>query len=189
MTKTLLAPLVLIPSMLNIIHHNPSKYWIDNEIGYGRGVVNPPTIEDLKEIKCLATMVYGEARGETKEGKVAVAYTAVNRAVNKTVCGVVLAPNQYSIFNDNPALRLAATSLKVDPRQQNILEKAAWKESFEVAHQVIAKNVPDPTNGGTHYIAPKVMKEKGYIYPAWTRQFQLVAVIDNHKFYRQKVKA
>ena len=38
---------------------------------------------DPKEAHCLAVMVYGESRGESELGQVAVAFTAVNRAVKK----------------------------------------------------------------------------------------------------------
>jgi spore germination cell wall hydrolase CwlJ-like protein len=149
--------------------------------------VNPPTVEELKQAKCLATMIYGEARGEAERGMVAVAYTALNRAVNKTVCSVVLAPKQYSIFNNNPELRTAAMSLHLEPRQKNIIDKAGWDQAMMIAIDVFQRKIPDPTNGSTHYLAPIVMKAKGYKYPQWSKQYQLVAVIDNHRFYKEKV--
>lgn len=134
--------------------------------------------------KCLATMVYGEARGEVKIGQVAVAYTALNRAVNRSVCDVILAPKQYSIFNDNAELIAAAKSLDKNPDLKNEIDEESWKTAVEVARLVMNKEVADPTKGSTHYLAPKVMKIKGYKYPKWSKQYTLVAVIDNHKFYK-----
>ncbi len=142
-------------------------------------------VYDLAAEKCLATMVYGEARGEPEQGMVAVAYTAVNRAAKKTVCNVVLAPKQYSIFNNNPVLKAAAMSLDVDPHQKNVIEEAAWEQSVKVAQAVLRKEVPDPTFGSTHYLAPALMKIKGYKFPKWSREYKLVAVINSHKFYRK----
>lgn len=139
---------------------------------------------DPKQEKCLATMIYGEARGEAEKGMVAVAYTAVNRAVNKTVCGVVLSPKQYSIFNNNPALKAAAMSLHLEPKQKNIIDKESWKKALAVAKIVIRKEINDPTNGATHYLAPTVMKLKRYKYPQWSKEYKLLAVIDNHRFYK-----
>ena len=139
---------------------------------------------DVEQEKCLAVMVYGEARGESEAGKVAVAYTALNRAAKKTVCKVVLAPKQYSIFNNNPALRAAALSLHVEPAQKNSIDKESWEKSLLVASNVLRRLVPDPTNGSTHYLAPKVMASKGYVYPKWSKEYKLVAVVDNHKFYK-----
>ena len=129
-------------------------------------------------------MVYGEARGEVKTGQVAVAYTALNRAVNRSVCDVILAPKQYSIFNDNAELIAAAKSPDKNPDLKNEIDEESWKSAVEVARLVMNKEVADPTKGSTHYLAPKVMKIKGYKYPKWSKQYTLVAVIDNHKFYR-----
>ncbi len=151
-------------------------------------VVIPEIKIDLKEQKCLATMVYGEARGETERGMVAVAYTAVNRAVKKRICQVVLAPKQYSIFNNNPALRSAAMSLKIEPTQKNIIDNAGWAQAMKVSESVLKHQVPDPTHGSTHYLAPIVMKAKKYHYPQWSKQYRLAVVIDHHHFYKQKAK-
>jgi spore germination cell wall hydrolase CwlJ-like protein len=142
------------------------------------------TEDELAEQKCLATMVYGEARGEPLDGKIAVAYSAVNRATKKSVCDVVLAPKQYSIFNNNPALKAAATSLHIEPRQKNKIDNESWERSVEVAKLVLAGKVSDPTDGATHYIADKVMKSKGYRYPRWSKQYTQVAEIGGHRFFK-----
>lgn len=143
------------------------------------------TVSEKSEIKCLATMVYGEARGESEAGKVAVAYSALNRAKGKkSLCDVVLAPKQYSIFNNNPELRAAAQSLELEPRQANKVEEKAWDRATKVAAKVFRREVPDPTNGSTHYLAPVAMASLGYTYPKWSYQYKKVAVIDNHVFYK-----
>lgn len=140
---------------------------------------------DPAQEKCLATMVYGEARGESFKGKVAVAHTALNRTAKKTVCQVVLAPKQYSIFNNNPKLKAVALDAKVQPTLRNLFEQGAWEESKKAAAAVLAGISTDPTNGSTHYLAPTVMKAKGYKYPKWSKQFELTAVIENHRFYKE----
>jgi spore germination cell wall hydrolase CwlJ-like protein len=129
--------------------------------------------------------IYGEARSESEKGQVAVAYTVLNRAVNKSLCQVALAPKQYSVFNNNPELRAAATSLHINPKQRNVIDKNSWDQALKVARMVMQKAVKDPTNGATHYIADRVMKAKGYTYPKWSRQYQVVAVIENHKFFKK----
>lgn len=156
---------------------------------FPQGVVifgEPVIVEEYDKAneKCLATMVYGEARGESKQGQIAVAYTAVNRAVNRSVCDVILAPKQYSTFNDNPALKAAALNLHIEPKHKNPIDAAAWGKAVEVARMVMRKRVPDPTKGATHYLAPKAMEEFGYEYPEWSRQYRLITIIDNHQFYK-----
>jgi spore germination cell wall hydrolase CwlJ-like protein len=138
-----------------------------------------------KEVKCLATMIYGEARSEPVRGQVAVAYTAINRAVNKSVCQVVLAPMQYSIFNNNPELRAIALSPVLEPTQHNTIDEDSWDQAMQTARLVIKSKIADPTGGATHYIADKVMKLKGYRYPKWSKQFTQVADINNHRFFKK----
>ena len=158
------------------------------------GKIPKPVIEvktvkpDPAQEKCLAVTIYGEARGESDNGKIAVAWTAMNRATKKTVksvCKVVLAPKQYSIFNNNPALRMAAMSLNVEPRQKNVIDVASWHRSLELARGVFRKEIGDPTAGATHYLAPVVMKSKGYTIPAWARKFTFKGKIDNQLFYKE----
>lgn len=175
--RCLLLSLAMIPAALAVPTALPT----------GRVVLGEPTIVDEidpQQEKCLATMVYGEARGEPELGQVAVAYTALNRAKNRTVCDVILAPKQYSIFNDNPSLRAAAMSLKVDPKHKNIVDEWAWEKAKKVAQIVMRRKVPDPTKGSTHYLAPVAMEALGYEYPEWSKQYKLVTVIHGHKFYR-----
>jgi spore germination cell wall hydrolase CwlJ-like protein len=180
--RCLLLTLILVPSVVSI-HTSVKGY--PTGAGYGRGFVNPPTVAQMIDIKCLATMIYGEARGEKKVGQVAVAYSAVNRAKGtKTLCSVVLAPKQYSIFNDNPELRAAALSSTLPPARKEKLDKKSWDNAITVAEEVVQKKVADPIQGGTHYLAPKAMAAFGYKYPKWSEQYTLVAVIDNHRFYK-----
>lgn len=168
--RYLLLTAALIPSLLGTYNTNCKSYQYSSV--------------PADEVKCLATMVYGEARGETITGKVAVAYTAVNRAAKNTVCSVVLAPKQYSIFNGNPALRAAALSLHVEPEQKNVIDRRSWQESLDVARAVLSRIVPDPTGGATHYLADQLMRSKGYRYPRWSRQYIQVAKIDRHRFFK-----
>jgi len=141
---------------------------------------------DPQETKCLAVAIYGEARGEAVRGQVAVAYSAVNRAVKRRICDVVLAPKQYSAFNNNQALQAAAQSLTLEPLQKNKVDNESWKTALQVAENVLSKKVEDPTNGATHYLSDRVMHLKHYHYPKWSREYTMVVEIDNHKFYKKE---
>lgn len=141
---------------------------------------------DPRQEKCLATMVYGEARGETISGKIAVAFSAINRkkrAKDKDICDIVLAPLQYSIFNDNAEFQKAATSFDIAPPVRNAIEEQAWQESMRVAKEVLREKYKDPTSGSTHYLAPVAMKKLGYKTPKWAKQYKQTGQIDNHIFF------
>lgn len=139
---------------------------------------------DVKSEHCLSVMIYGEARGEPEQGMRAVAYTALNRAAKSTICGVILAPKQYSIFNAHE-FRAVALNVNSEPVQKNSIDRAAWYRALMVANQVIKREVIDPTNGSTHYISPIAMRAKGYIYPRWSKEYKHVTTINNHQFYRR----
>lgn len=171
--RRLLLLLALIPTTIDVVQQVP------------RIVPTPEAKVDTAQVKCLAVTIYGEARSESEKGQVAVAYTVLNRAVNKSLCQVALAPKQYSVFNNNHELRAAATSLHLQPKQRNVIDQNSWDQALRVARMVVKKTVKDPTNGATHYIADRVMKSKGYTYPKWSRQYQVVAVIENHKFFKK----
>lgn len=176
MNKHLLLLLSLVPVMLTS-SEQPKICFIDTSI-----IADTPDI--AKEAKCLSVMIYGEARGESTKGKVAVAYTALNRAAKSTLCKVVLAHKQYSIFNNNYALQAVALSEFDTPVLNNPIDAESWETSVKVADVVIHRAISDPTNGATHYVAPFVMKLKKYKYPRWTKEYTLVKVIDNHQFYK-----
>jgi len=173
--RYLLLTLVLIPTSVQMAEH----------ISCYRILPVKQEKIDLKQEKCLATMIYGEARGEAELGQIAVAYSAVNRATKKTICQVVLAPKQYSIFNNNPSLKMAALSLHIEPKQKNKIDTESWKRATKVARNVLTNKVSDPTDGATHYISPMAMNYLGYKYPKWSYVYTRVAVIDNHVFYKK----
>jgi len=131
-------------------------------------------------------MVYGEARGEAEIGQIAVAWTAVNRATNTTICNVVLAPMQYSVFNDNPEMIAAARNLHIKPPIKNAVDRESWDKAKKVAEAVLKRKSPDPTDGAVNYLAPAAMKSFGYAYPTWTKTFLPTTVIDNHHFYKPR---
>lgn len=174
--KTLIALAALVPLSISIVQHEVPVV----------GLLHPSLIKTVSaaEEKCLAVTVYGEARGESEKGQIAVAYTVLNRAKNKSLCQVALAPKQYSIFNNNPELVAAAKSQHIEPRQQNPIDQRSWERAVKVSRLVMQGLVPDPTNGATHYLAPAVMKVKRYRYPKWSKQYTLVSTIDGHKFYK-----
>lgn len=161
--------------------------FVTTTIGTGTFNFCPITysIEDRQQEKCLATMVYGEARGESSKGQIAVAWTAINRAKDKSLCDVVLKPKQYSIFNNNPELRAVALSMNIEPQQQNSIDSDSWALVKHNVQLVLRYKIADPTQGATHYIADKVMRAKRYHYPKWSKQYRVVAVIDNHRFFKK----
>ena len=117
-------------------------------------------IPEPKELDCLITNVYHEARGEPYEGKVAVAKVTMNRVNHpsypKTICGVVYQPKQFS-------WTIKPSKAKINPKE--------WYESAKAS--IEAYNM----EGGlaaTHY-------HNFTVSPKWN--LQEVVTIGNHIFY------
>jgi len=89
--------------------------------------------------RCLARIVYGEARSDSIEGQHAVAWTALNRTVDgrwpSSVCLVAVQKGQFSLA-------------------PKTVERDAWETSLAVARQVLIdrhNREPDPTNGAVFF--------------------------------------
>lgn len=122
------------------------------------------TTADASDRRCLAEMVYLEARGESLKGQEAVAHSIMNRVKSpgypKTVCGVVSEKGQFA------------------PRRK-ITDAGSLRRADQVAAAVLSGKAPDVTNGATHFHA-------AYVKPSWSKRMQRTARIGSHSFYRKR---
>ena len=115
------------------------------------------------EMRCLATAVYFESRGEPLEGQLAVAQSIINRVESgryaSSICGVI---NQHGQFSFNRA-RTPATGND-------------WRTAQGVA-RIAADDM-------WHEIAPRAVSfHAARLSPAWHDKTR-IAQIGNHVFYR-----
>lgn len=130
------------------------------------------------ELELLAGLIFGEARGESWLGKVAVAQVVRNR-VNKPGfwnwgCNwreVMLMPKQFSCFNEN------------DPNLERIIRTKnrrkhdfTWQECWSIAELVYLDRIKDRLNGATHYCSVDVS-------PSWIDGVKYLGTIGKHNFY------
>ncbi len=144
----------------------------------------------LSPSQTLAVTLYGEARGEPIEGRIAVACVVRNRvkagfgADFKAVC---LKRWQFSCWNEPIgtgaanyiATMLAARSL-VSPSEPlaNVLKECVW-----IAEGIALGVILDRVNGADHYYSPKAMVPKGAV-PTWSHGKPIVSVVGSHLFFR-----
>lgn len=116
----------------------------------------PRAVEiSAKQLKCLATNVYHEARGEPFHGQVLVARATLNRAKDGNVCKQVYAPYQFS-WTLNPT---------------KIYEKEAYEIAIAAARAAQAASSPV-----THFHAT-------HVRPYWANKLTRIEQIGNHVFY------
>jgi spore germination cell wall hydrolase CwlJ-like protein len=128
----------------------------------------------------LARTLWGEARGESLAGQIAVVWTIRNRVDDgkdrswwgEGYAGVCQKPYQFSCWN------------KTDPNYQFLigLKQISIRELAQAriaADQVIDGKVPDPTDGATHYYAI-AMKTP----PAWAAKAKQTLKLGGHVFFK-----
>ena len=119
----------------------------------------------LSSVLCLAMNIYGEARGESLEGQIAVAQVTLNRvkhpAYPDDVCSVVFQESQFSWTN----------------RPLVVREPKAMLSAVVLAGQVLADPPEDVTDGATNFFS-------GTRKPDWAHRLKEVARIGNHRFYK-----
>lgn len=124
-----------------------------------------------REDVCLAQNIYNEGRGESEEGRAAIAWVVIQRTHDprfKTtdVCSVVFAPGQFS-WTSKPCMY-------PDTRTQE------WQDALELARSVLAQR-NDPPFTATFFLNPEKASAQG---AAWIRQnANFVASIGNHQFF------
>jgi hypothetical protein len=160
----------------------------DAEGAYGSdAVMMPPGAAagiDPKHRDMLIRTVFGEAANQPPEGQAAVAAVVKNRMQagrygGTDVPGVVQAKGQFEPWG-NPEARAGMLGLSPqDPRYQQI---------GAIVDQVLAGQMPDPTNGATHFFAPKAQAALGRQAPKWA-QGQEGQPIGDHTFYAPEGRA
>jgi len=129
-----------------------------------------------KELWCMATAIYFEARGESYRGQVAVGQVVMNRVAHRlypsTICGVV--------FQNQSKRNACQFSFACDGIPERVTEKKAWDQANEIAKEVIAGNEYLTEVGhSTHYHAT-------YVYPHWAPRMKKNTKIGMHVFYQFK---
>ena len=130
-----------------------------------------------KELLCLKSVLWHEARGEPEEGIRAVMSVIYNRKKAKgypsTFCGVILQDKQFSAFNSDKSL--ATKPLK--PIRD--LDKEAYRKVSSVAQEAVQGAFKPVLDEDVLYYAKTSVRNH------WTRKFERVIVLGNHSFYKE----
>ncbi|MBS1239620.1 MAG: Cell wall hydrolyses involved in spore germination [Proteobacteria bacterium] len=122
--------------------------------------------EMSKDMHCLASAIYFEARGEPLLGQLAVGQVVINRSESgkfpASYCGVVYQPSQFSFIHGGrmPAINTGST---------------AWHNAAAVARIAHEGLWESPAKDALYFHAT-------YVKPGWHRT--QIARVDNHIFYR-----
>lgn len=117
------------------------------------------------DLKCLASAIYFESKGEPLDGQLAVAQVILNRVESgrfgNGICGVVKAPKQFSFVRGGSM-----------PAPSNM---AQWATAKAIALIAFSNSWPEVAPDATHFHATRVN-------PGW--KLRRVATVGQHIFYR-----
>jgi N-acetylmuramoyl-L-alanine amidase len=136
----------------------------------------------LSDTQALAVTLYGEARSEPVEGRIAVGNVVRNRMAKRfaTVKGICLAEHQFSCWNRDESANhnrvVQAAERLLMPDQP--LTDAALRECYFIAQGIVGGALQDNTKGSSHYHTATLMPR-----PKWAVGQTPVAQIGAHLFY------
>ena len=124
----------------------------------------------------LPLVVWREAKNQSYEAMIAVAWSIMNRVTRNDWEGhdcpsVILKHYQYSSFNWN------------DPNSQQFpkdYSDSAWTKCLSAAHRVFYKIYPDPTNGAVNYYDKSLDSNP----PKWAKDMIHTVDIGAFHFYK-----
>lgn len=177
--KRLLLSFCVVASLLFVVNES-IHYTHKNDIEALRLIEDEQTQKEKeKQIECLADNIYHESRGESYDGKIAVAFVTINRTVDgnfpSDICGVVKQKTrktcQFSWYCE---------SNKKEYIRQPLLTKtkdSVYNEGKKIAEFVYNNytQIKDPTKGAVYYHA-------NYVKPNW-KKVKKTAQIGRHIFY------
>ena len=128
------------------------------------------------DLEVGARTLYGEARGEPRDGKVAVAWVIRNRMADERwpdyASEVCLQRFQFSVW------WFAGGNLDATMRQCD----AAVDEFVAIFHAVMVDAIPDPTSGANHYLTEAVARSANR--PTWFTWQKVTTKRGNHIFLK-----
>lgn len=131
---------------------------------------------NMHDLEVMARTVWGEARGECKNGQMAVANVILNRANHPNkwandVTGVCQQPWQFSCWLDHDA----AHKKNKERMMAADLNDKSFREAMIACLEAIDCDV---TDGSDHYFADYIEA------PSWTKDMTFVKQIGVHKFFK-----
>lgn len=142
-----------------------------------RATTSSEAVEDLLiEHHCLSEAMYYEARGEGEEGERAIAEVVFDRLAQgrhgKTICDVV-----YEAASKNSCQFSFTCDGSIDSKK----DRKAWRAAEILAARILSRELGQfrDIEGATHYHAVGA-------HPSWASEFDEIAKIGNHVFYRAR---
>ena len=141
------------------------------------------TFGHLDDQQLAALTIFGEARGESRDGRIAVGAVIMERVEHRewdgdTVHEVCLMPYQFSCYLPNDPNFKELTRI-ADTWDEFFPKSVTLRQCYDIACGLLAGSIERNVKGALQYVNPKAVK----VMPEWTKTMKLVAAIGHHVFY------
>lgn len=139
---------------------------------------------ELTDRQLMGLTIYGEARGESRAGRVAIGSVILERVEHRnwdgnTIQEVCLKPYQFSCFLPNdpnyPKLRQIAENWF-----KSVMSDKALNDCYALASNLIDKMTPRNSMIKAHHVLQYKTKDCD---AGWAKSMKLITIIGNHQFY------
>ena len=180
---------VVVLTTVSMFAYNETDEVPTEEVPVVVEVERVPSFYEIAQLEthCLATNIYFEARGESLEGKKAVAFVTLNRVESESfpndICSVVYQAQYSSWWKEKrdrlvPIRNKCQFSWYCDGKSDSIRNTREYENLYRLASEVILGKHEDNTDGAEYYHAD-------HVYPDWRLAFNKTTKIDAHIFYRK----
>jgi spore germination cell wall hydrolase CwlJ-like protein len=148
----------------------------------------PEPFTRLTDLETLALTLWGEARGESILGKLAIACVIRNRSLARhlTIKETCLQPMQFSCFTPKGGKTnyqmVKAKAEAILAHDATALGDPAWLECYWVALGTEQFKLRDITHGADHYMTTDLLQSNP---PKWASAMDTTIVLGAHTFLRQ----
>lgn len=144
---------------------------------HGRAIAESTAKAGESAVLRVAVTIYAESKGESMDGKRAVASVIYNRAGDAMTRNRITWDAALIRTCQRPAFSCwPRHGWPKAPRMDRPSERQAWYAAYELARQIEA-GIFEPTTPATHYAERSI---RNY----WTTQIPMLADVGNHRFYQ-----
>lgn len=145
----------------------------------------------MTDLVAISATLFGESRGESIFGQIAVGNTLRNRVRRsngaRTYSAVALAPWQFSCWdevgpNQDETFAVAEALLSGTVQTLPLVTREALRQCSWVASGLLSGDLADdPVHSATHYLTENLFKKNP---PSWAKDQPIIATVGSHVFLK-----
>ena len=139
-------------------------------------------LANISEIEIVSLTIYGEARGESILGQIAVGCVIRNRAIknDESYQNICLKPKQFSCWNPGDNNRALLIDLATKMIHNEDINEQVLNQCVFIAGGIVNESIMDITHGATNYLTEHLFNTSR---PSWALNPINVRQVDSQIFF------